>query len=220
MTTRIGKKVVGSNEWEKEVDESEPTTPEKEVVEEVEKEAPYEAPSPYKPPMIFSQRLVKAKVEARYGKFVELLKKIHLNVPFTEALTQIPYNAKFLKEILSNKRKLEDHETVAIIVDSSVVIQNMVIPKLKDLRSFSIPCQIWAMNFERELCDLGANVSLSPLSACKKLNMGEMKLTNMSLKLSYRSVKYHVGVLEDVLVRVGKYHVPVDFVIMDIHEDS
>lgn len=43
-------------------------------------------------------------------------------MPFTEALTQKPSYAKFLKEIISNKRKLEDHETVAMTLDSSVVI--------------------------------------------------------------------------------------------------
>lgn len=60
---------------------------------------------------------------------------------FTKALTQIPSYAKFLEKTLSNKGKLEDHEIVAMTLDNSVVIQNMVIPKLKDPRSFPIPYQ-------------------------------------------------------------------------------
>lgn len=132
----------------------------------------------------------------------------------------MPYYFKFLKENFSNKRKLKDHETVAMVVDNSVVIQNMVIPKLKDSRRCYIPCHIGTMNFERALCDLGDIISLMPLSVCKKLNLGEVKPTNVSLQLEDRSVKCPVGVLEDVLVRVGEYYVPMDFVIKDFDEDS
>lgn len=93
---------------------------------------------------------------------MEFLKKIHLNVPFTDALTQMSSYAKFFKEILSNKRKLEDHETVVMNLDSSVMIQNMVIHKLQVLRSLCIPCHIGTMDFDRVLCDLRASVSLMP----------------------------------------------------------
>lgn len=48
--------------------------------------------------------------------------------------------------------------------DNRVVIQNMLPTQLKDSVSFSIPCCICNMNFKRELCDLGACVSLMPLS--------------------------------------------------------
>lgn len=109
---------------------------------------------------------------------------------------------------------------MAMILDSSVVIQNMVIPKLKDPTSFSIPCQIGTMNFERAICDLWATVSLMSLYVWKKLDMGEMKPINVSLQLADRSVKYLVGVLEYVPMKVGEYYVLVDFFIMDIYEDS
>lgn len=51
----------------------------------------------------------------------------------------MPTYTKFLKEILSNKRKFDDHETVAMTIDRSVVIRNMLPKKLKDSRHFSIP---------------------------------------------------------------------------------
>lgn len=58
-----------------------------------------------------------------------------------------------------------------------------------------------------------------PLSVCNKLDMRDMMPTNMSLQLADRLVKYHIGVLEDVPMRVGEYYVSVDFVIMGINED-
>ena len=61
---------------------------------------------------------------------------------FTDALEQMPNYAKFMKEILSNKRKLEEYETMLLIKDSTTILQNKLPLKLKDLGSFSILCTI------------------------------------------------------------------------------
>ncbi|KAJ8755138.1 hypothetical protein K2173_018936 [Erythroxylum novogranatense] len=132
----------------------------------------------------------------------------------------MPSYAKFLKEILSNKRKLEEHETVALTVECSAAIQNKLPPKLKDPGSFSIPCQIGKVTIERVLCDLGSSVSLMPLSLCRKLDLGELTPTTVALQLADHSVKYSVGVLEDVPIKVGNLYVPVDFVILEMEEDT
>ena len=58
-----------------------------------------------------------------------------------------------------------------------------------------------------------------PLSLCEKLELGEMRPTTISLQLADRSVKYHVGVLEDFPIKVGDLYVPVDFVILEMEED-
>ena len=63
-----------------------------------------------------------AKLDLQFGKFLKVLKKFYINIPFTEALSQMPSYAKVLKEILSKKRKLEERETVALTEDRSVVI--------------------------------------------------------------------------------------------------
>ena len=150
---------------------------------------------------------------------MEVLKKFYINILFTEALSQIPYYVKFLKEILSNKRKLEEHETIALIEECSAVIQNKLPAKLKNLRSFSIPCLIGNVSINRALCDLRSSVSLMPLSLCEKLELGEMRPTTISLQLTDRFVKYPMGILEDVPIKVGDLYVPVDFVILEMEED-
>ena len=58
-----------------------------------------------------------------------------------------------------------------------------------------------------------------PLPLCEKLKLGEMRPTTISLQLADRSVKYPVGVLEDVPIKVGDLYVPVDFVILEMEED-
>lgn len=103
-----------------------PTPPKKEVVKKVEKEAPYVVPSLDKPKIHFSLRIIKAKLGAQFAKFMDMIKKLYV----TEILAQMPNYVKFLKEILSKKRKLEEHETI-----TSAVIQNMPL-KQKDLEVF------------------------------------------------------------------------------------
>ncbi|XP_058002300.1 uncharacterized protein LOC110650304 [Hevea brasiliensis] len=110
----------------------------------------------------------------------------------------MPSYAKFLKEILSNKRILEDYETVALTEECSALLQNKLPPKLKDPGSFSIPCHIGDTSIEKALCDLGASVSLMPLSICEKLKVGDLKPTTISLQLADRSIKYPMGILENI----------------------
>ncbi|XP_073219769.1 uncharacterized protein [Cicer arietinum] len=92
--------------------------------------------------------------------------------------------------------------------------------KLKYSGGFSIPCVIGDMSFERALCDLGASVSLMPLSVCKNLDVGELKSTNISLQLVDRSIKYPVGILEDVPIKVGQLFISAYFVVLEMENDS
>jgi len=63
-------------------------------------------PKPYMPPLPFPQRFAKAKLDSQFGKLLDMLKKLRGNVPFLDALSQMPLYAKFLKEILSKRGKL------------------------------------------------------------------------------------------------------------------
>ncbi|GJU54715.1 reverse transcriptase domain-containing protein [Tanacetum coccineum] len=60
-----------------------------------------------------------------------------------------------------------------------------------------------------------ASINLMPLSICKKLSLPELTLTRMTLELADRSITRPKGVAEDVFVKVGKFHFPTDFVVVD-----
>ncbi|XP_031120237.1 uncharacterized protein LOC116023381 [Ipomoea triloba] len=68
----------------------------------------------YQPPLPFPGRVRKNIDTTQYGKFLELLKQLHINLPFLDALGQMPRYAKFLKELLTNKKKLEESTTVLL----------------------------------------------------------------------------------------------------------
>ncbi|XP_058003682.1 uncharacterized protein LOC110666781 [Hevea brasiliensis] len=131
----------------------------------------------------------------------------------------MPSYAKFLKEILSKKRRLEEYETVALKEEYNAILQNKLPPNLKDPRSFSISCLISNMKIDKAFCDLGASVNLMPLSICQKLGVGELKPTIISLQLADRSVKYPISILENIPIKMGKFLIPVDFVVLEMEED-
>jgi len=116
-------------ESEKEKDKGKPPSPNESELEkkrevEKEKESKSLPPKPYMPPLPIPQRFARAKLESQFGKFLDILKKLHVNVPFLDAFPQMLVYAKFLKEIFSKKRKIDEHETVAIGEECSVVVLN------------------------------------------------------------------------------------------------
>ncbi|XP_021725330.1 uncharacterized protein LOC110692608 [Chenopodium quinoa] len=171
------------------------------------------------PKVPFPQRLAQAKLEKKFSKFLDVLKNLHINIPFLDVISKMPSYAKFLKDMLSNKRKLEENTTVALNAECSAILQNTLPKKLGDQGSYSIPVKLGDIEINKALCDLGASVSLMPLSICKKLQMGELKPTSISLQLADKSVKFPLGVLEDVPLQVGKFFIPCDFVVMEMDED-
>lgn len=109
---------------------------------------------------------------------------------------------------------------MTLTVECNTIIQNNMPHKLKDPYSFSIPCVIRKVVIDKALCNLRASVSLTPLLICEKLKLGELRPTRMSLQLADHSVKFPIGMLENIPKRIGKFHIPTYFIIMDIKEDS
>ncbi|GKF29979.1 DNA-directed DNA polymerase [Tanacetum coccineum] len=133
------------------------------------------------PPVPFLRRLRKEKEEAQQKKFLENLKQLHINLPFIEALSQMPKYAKFLKGLLTNKARLEEACKIIMNERCSAVLLNKLPSKEKDPGSFTIPCDIGQLHIDNALADLGASISLMPYSMYKKLSLGEPKATRMNV---------------------------------------
>ncbi|XP_074297301.1 uncharacterized protein LOC141628008 [Silene latifolia] len=155
-----------------------------------------------------------------YGKFLDMMKGVQVTLPFLDAIKEIPIYGRFLKELISNKKKLGPSTTVHLSQEYSAILLNKFPPKLEDPGSFSIPCAIGTICFERALCDLGSSISLMPLKIFKNLKDFELSPTKVSFQLADRSVRYPIGLVEDVPLKVGKRVIPCDFYVMDIPEDS
>ena len=171
-------------------------------------------------PIPYPQRLKKHKLDKQFTKFMDVFKKLHINIPFANALEQMPSYVKFMMDILSQKRRLAYFKTVNLTEECSAILQRKLPQKLKDPGSFTIPCTIGNAIFERALCDLGASINLMPLSIFKRLGLGEARPTTVTLQLADRSLKHPRGVIEDVLVKVDKFIFPADFIVLDMEEDK
>ncbi|CAM8978558.1 unnamed protein product [Rhodiola kirilowii] len=200
-----------------ELDEEIPN-PQTQKEKEVEKEK--DELKPYTPPVPFPQRLKKKSNDKQFLKFAEMMRKLYVTMPFTEVITQAPSYARFLKDVITCRRTIEDVDTVSLNRECSAILQPLMPLKLEDPGSFSISCYINDVKIERAMCDLGASISLMPYSLCKKLNIGEPKLTQMILRLANRSSRFPKGVLKDVPVRVGNFYIPGDFVVLEMEEDT
>ena len=155
-------------------------------------------------------------MDQEFGKFLDVFKELRINLPFAETMSQMPKYATFLKDLLSNKRKLEEVGQVTLNVECSAILQNRLLEKKGDPESFTIPCVIGELPITDALGDLGASINLMPSSLFDKLGLVDSKPTRMSIQLADRSVKYLRGIIENMLVQVDKFIFPIDFVVMDM----
>lgn len=123
----------------------------------------------------------KANLDERKIKFFNLIKKLDISIPLLGDVNQIPSYTKFLKEILSNRRKFERQATMAMSEESSSIIQSKLPLKLKDPGRFSIPCVIGGAMVSKALCNLGTSVNFIPYSICKRLKVGDPKSMSMTI---------------------------------------
>ncbi|XP_016458031.1 uncharacterized protein LOC107781771 [Nicotiana tabacum] len=136
-----------------------------------------------RPPPPFPQRLQKLRDNTAYKKFLDILKQVQINIPFVDILQEVPKYAKYIKDIVTNKRRLTKFETVTLTDECSSIIQGKLPQKLKDPNSWG-----WVSHAQQQLAN--------------------------------RSLAHPEGVIEDVLVQVGSFIFPADFIILDYEPDQ
>ena len=91
---------------------------------------------------------------------------------------------------------------------------------MQDPDNFTIPCTIRNFEMGKALCDYRASIKLMPLYVVKRLSLGELTPTVMTLQMVDKTLAQLEVILEDELIKVGKFIFPVDFVVIDIEEDK
>ncbi|XP_058762566.1 uncharacterized protein LOC131635948 [Vicia villosa] len=132
---------------------------------------------------------------------------------------QIPKYTKFMKDILTKKKRYTEPETVILDAKCSAIIQCTLPRKESDPRRVTLPATIGDIHVGRGLVDLGSSIKYIPLSMVKRLSIFDLKATRMTLQLADKSTTRPYGVAEDLLVKVDKFLFPVDFVVIDMEED-
>ncbi|KAG7578919.1 Reverse transcriptase domain [Arabidopsis thaliana x Arabidopsis arenosa] len=176
-------------------------------------------PPPYKPKIPFPGRFKRDIIEKYRAMFAKHIKELEVRMPLIDAFMLIPDSHKFLKDMVM-ERIQEVQGMVVLSHECSAIIQKKIIPKkLGDPGSFTLPCSLGPLFFNKCLCDLGASVSLMPLSVARRLGFNRYKSCQIQLILADRSVRVPHGMLEDLPVRIGRVEIPTDFVVLEMDEE-
>ncbi|GJR04320.1 reverse transcriptase domain-containing protein [Tanacetum coccineum] len=179
---------------------------------------PVVAPKP-KPSIPYPSSANKQKLHEKddklASKFVEIFRELHFELTFADALLHMPKFASMFKSLLNNKEKLFDLAKTPVNENCLAVILKKLPKKHGDPSKFLIPCDFPELVECLALADLGASINLMPISIWKKLSLPELTPTKMILELADRSTTSPSGIAEDVFIKVGKFHFPADFVVVD-----
>ncbi|KAL1223404.1 hypothetical protein V5N11_003467 [Cardamine amara subsp. amara] len=150
----------------------------------------------------------------------EELLELEKSMTFDEAVEKLgPFGyglrERTLKRIQDRRATAAKSQECQVIAQQEVLVQE----KLEDPGSFTLPCSINNQAFGKALCDLGASVSIMPLSVAKRLGYHKFLPSMLSLVLADRTVRFPHGLLENVPVRIGKLEIPTDFIIMKMDEE-
>src|SRR3990170_8914220 len=130
----------------------------------------------------------------------------------------MPPYAKYMKDIITNKRKIPEAEISTMLTNLS--FKDGVPKKHGDPGIPTIPCSTKRNYVKTALCDLGAGVSVMHFSLYKRLDLNKLTPTEISLQMADKSTAIPIGICEDVLVVVANVTILADFVILDMPEDD
>nr|GEU99550.1 reverse transcriptase domain-containing protein [Tanacetum cinerariifolium] len=176
-----------------------------------------------KPSIPYPSRLNDQKLQEKatnqMEKFFQIFHDLHFDISFADALLLMPKFASTIKSLLANKDKLFELAKIPLNENCSAMLLKKLPEKLGDPGKYLIPCNFTGMEVCHALADLRASINLMSLSIWKKHSLPELTPTRMTLELADRSITRPKGVAEDVLVKVGKFHFPTDFVVVDFEAD-
>jgi hypothetical protein len=169
-------------------------------------------------PMHFRNKKHKSKEEEHYNKFCESMKPLFLQIPLTDAIKLPPYS-KYMKDIVSNKRKIPNEEISTLLANYS--FNGKVPEKLGNPGIPIILCSIKNNYVGTALCDLGVGVSVMPFSLYKRLHLEKLISTDIYLQMADKSTTIPVGICEDVHVQVANNClILTDFIVLEMPEDD
>ncbi|XP_023734919.1 uncharacterized protein LOC111882785 [Lactuca sativa] len=155
----------------------------------------------YRPPLPFPSRANSHPLEKEHLEFMKQVKGISINTHFIKSLSKIPEYARFLQDLIDTRQPLKKNSKVALSEQSSNVVLGELSKKMGDRGCLTLPCEFGNSLKTYALADSG------------------LKATRMTIHMANRSVTHPRGIVEDILVKIGKFVFPIDFVVMDMKED-
>jgi len=128
-----------------------------------------DSPRSFVPKVPYPDRLQAPKKEGKFEDILEVFKQVQINIPFLDAIQQVPSYAKFLKDLITVKRRTNVPKKVCLTKHVSSILQCKLPIKYKDPECPTIFCMIGVSKTEKALLDLGVSVNLLPYSVYLQL---------------------------------------------------
>ncbi|XP_016164682.1 uncharacterized protein LOC107607221 [Arachis ipaensis] len=133
------------------------------------------------PEVLHPQELQEQSNNEQFSQFLEVFKKLKVNIPFAKTLEKMPPYVAFMKGLLFEKKALKRDKIVVLTKECSALIQRKLPEKMPDPRNFQIPCTIGNIIFYKAICDLSSSINLMPLFVMEKLQIQEAQPTRIAL---------------------------------------
>ncbi|XP_074278098.1 uncharacterized protein LOC141601701 [Silene latifolia] len=177
----------------------------------------------YEPQAPFSSALNDTRIiDKKTSSLYDIFRKVEANIPLLDLLSSVPKHAKFLKELCTTKRanKAKSMKKVRASEHVSAMFQKRLPQKCGDPGMFTIPCKIGDLDCQRAMLDLDASINVLPTYLYESLKLGPLKPTRTVISLADRSNIYPIGIVEDVLVKVGDMIFPADFYVIEMEPEK
>ena len=132
----------------------------------------------------FSSGFAKSKKEETKKEILDTFCKVQVNIPLLDAIKQVSWYAKFLKELCTNKQVLKGDEKVKVGENIFIVLQRKLTPNCKDLGTFAVPCKIGNTHFEMAMLDVGASINVMPYSIYASFNHSPLEEIGVIIQLA------------------------------------
>jgi hypothetical protein len=154
--------------------------------------------------------------DEKFSRFMDVIQKMYVSIPILDAM-HVPTHAKYLKDILNQKRPIPETDKLFIAEKCSTSILDGLPDTMGDPGIPTISGLIGAQKFDQDLCDHRASVSVMPKVIYDKLNHNSLVPTSMHLQLADQSILHPIRIAEDIPVKIRNSFVPVDFVVLKMN---
>ncbi|GJT38892.1 reverse transcriptase domain-containing protein [Tanacetum coccineum] len=186
----------------------------------LEPDVPKTLPKPNIPyPSRLNDQKFREKASNQMEKIFQIFQDLRFDISFADALLLMPRFAPTIKNLLMNKEKLFELAKIPLNENCSAMLLKKLPKKLGDPDKFLIPCDFPGMEDVHALADSWRKHKSYGLFIWNTAFLPELTPTRMTLELADRSITRPKGLAEDVFVKVGSFHFPTDFVVVDFEAD-
>ncbi|KAD5961545.1 hypothetical protein E3N88_13018 [Mikania micrantha] len=150
----------------------------------------------------------------------KIFEKVKINLPLLDDIKKVPAHVKCLKRLCTKKRHHKIPSQVQLTMNMDAILSGELPPKLPDPGMPLIAIQIGSFQIDKALLDLGACVSILPGSVYDQYDFGPLKKVDTTVVLADHTSTLPRGMLSDVIVKVGNFYYPVDFLVLDCAESA